>query len=228
MFEEISHSNKLQLLGKLQASFVHEIRNPLFALKLNLEYLNLNENLPSDLRESVESGLQALERINKLTDNILEFSKKSNGELKTCSLQKTTIQAIELVRGFASKISCEIEKVLNADILKLNIPNDKLLQVFLNLLTNAIEASRMNSKIIVKTYSQEKDIFWEVQDFGSGILDEDRENIFNDFFTKKSSGTGLGLGICKKILNEINAELNFDSEAGKGSRFFIKFSNYAE
>ncbi len=227
MFEDISHNNKLQLLGKLQASFVHEIRNPLFALKLSLEYLNLNENLPADLRESVESGLEALERINKLTDSILEFSKKSNGQTKTCSLQKTTIRAIDLVHGFASKSNCKIEKTFSADISTLEITNDKLLQVFLNLLTNAIEASHTNSKIIVSIYSIENDVYWQVKDFGSGILEEDRENIFNDFYTKKANGTGLGLGICKKILSEINAELDFETDVGNGSRFFIKFSNYA-
>jgi signal transduction histidine kinase len=76
MLEDNSQNNKLQLLGKLNASFVHEIRNPLFALKLNLDYLKLNEDISIDIRESISACTEAVERIQFLVESILDFSRK--------------------------------------------------------------------------------------------------------------------------------------------------------
>jgi signal transduction histidine kinase len=65
---------------------------------------------------------------------------------------------------------------------------------------------------------------WEVVDTGVGISDEDKKRIFDDFFTNKEKGTGLGLSVCRMILQEYHADLNFESKVGEGSRFFIKFN----
>ena len=228
MYEDNSQSNKLQLLGKLNASFVHEIRNPLFALKLNLDYLNMVENLPKDVKDSVDSCLEAVDRIHYLVENILNFSRKPKEKFQYCSLNDITREAIELVSGYAGKIKCDIVKEMDDNIHQIYFNKNKLLQVFLNLIINAIEASPENKPIVVRTFEKNKNLFWEVEDFGSGIKDEDKEKIFSDFFTQKKNGTGLGLGICKEILSEINACVDFDTKLGKGTKFFIKFNLQAE
>ena len=228
MYEDNSLSNKLQLLGKLNASFVHEIRNPLFALKLNLDYLNMAENLPKDVKDSVDACIEAVDRIQYLVENILNFSRKPKDQFHFCSLNEITNEAIELVSGYAGKINCDIIKEMDENIRQIYFNKNKLLQVFLNLLINAIEASPENQPVVIRTFEKDNDIFWEVEDFGSGIKDEDKEKIFSDFFTQKKDGTGLGLSICKQILSEINANVNFKTELGKGTKFFIRFSQHSE
>ena len=64
---------------------------------------------------------------------------------------------------------------------------------------------------------------WEVEDNGVGISDEDKKSIFTDFFTKKIKGTGLGLSICKSLAKELNAEITFESQVGKGTKFMLQF-----
>ncbi len=224
MFEKNSQNNKLELLGKLNASFVHEIRNPLFALKLNLDFIKSYENLPPEVHESFTSCIEAVERIDILVSDILEFSRKTNSEPGYCSVNDVTMQAMHLLTGYAHKNFCEIIKEFDDNIPLIQFDKNKLLQVIINLMTNAIEASNQSKKVIVRTYLKDSRLIWEVQDFGSGISQEDKDLIFEEFFTQKKNGTGLGLSICKKILNEHKANLDFETTYGTGSRFFIMFN----
>ena len=223
MSEDKSQNNKLQLLGKLNASFVHEIRNPLFALKLNLDYIKSLESIPPEIQDSFDSCVEAVERIEILVDNILDFSRKNNSKPGHCSINEVSQQAIHLIDGYAHKTYCQVKQEFNKEIPEIVFDKNKLLQVMLNLISNAIEASGESKQVVIKTYQENSHLIWEVEDFGSGIKDEDKERIFHDFFTSKKTGTGLGLSICKKILSESDAELDFESEAGKGTKFFIKF-----
>jgi signal transduction histidine kinase len=110
-----------------------------------------------------------------------------------------------------------------------NIPNirickDKLLQVFLNLIYNAIEAKNKEKVIVVKTYLKDNNsLIWEILDSGVGIEESAREKIFSEFYTSKEKGTGLGLNVCKSILDEYNAKIDFESEVNVGTKFFIIF-----
>ncbi len=225
MLEDKSQNNKLQLLGKLNTSFVHEIRNPLFALKLNLDYLKLQDDIPDDIKDSVKACTEAVERIQFLIDSILDFSRKPKIKTEQCLLNDVTLQAAGLVDKYASKKNCSLVKELDDSIQYVKIDKNKLLQVLLNLMTNAIEASNENKDINIRTYKKQNHIYWEIEDKGLGIGDEEKKYIFQEFFTSKNNGTGLGLNICKEILNEFRADINFESEINKGSRFFIKFNS---
>jgi signal transduction histidine kinase len=125
-----------------------------------------------------------------------------------------------------------IETELQPNLPYIYFQKDKLLQVFLNLLTNAIEAENTKNTIFVRTYMDDSDsentIYWEIEDNGIGIKEENRNRIFEDFYTSKKQGTGLGLSVCKKILNEYNAKLDFTSKYRQGSKFFIKFKTNNE
>lgn len=223
MDAEITQKNKLYLLGKLNASFVHEIRNPLFAIKLNLDYLKLENSLPKDSIEAVNACLEATNRISYLIENFLEFSRKSNSNGAACSINDLTNQSVELVRGYANKINLEVLKELDKSNPLVVFDKNKLLQVFLNLITNAVESGSKNNMIVVKTCKQHDRVLWEVEDFGKGIKEADKAKIFSEFFTSKSSGTGLGLNICKKIIDDHNAKIDFTSQEGMGTKFTITF-----
>ena len=218
-------SNKMEMLGKLTASLTHELRNPLSAIKLNLDYLKmLEKELPAHINETVNSTVEALERIQYLIENILDFSRQSINDCIPCSLNKVSDQAVDIIKGTLIKENIAINVILDKKLPLILCDKNKLLQVFLNLITNAIEACEESGVILIKSYKDDDDnIFWSISDNGVGISSEDQQKIFHDFFTKKSSGTGLGLSVCKRLLKDMDATLSFESEAGKGSTFFIQF-----
>jgi signal transduction histidine kinase len=222
-------NNKLQLLGKLSASLVHEIRNPLFALKLNLDYLStMRSQVSDDAAESIQSCSEATDRMMFLIQNFSDFSKKHNLETELCSINDVTQIAVNIMQSNACRINMYIETELEPNLPSIYFQKDKLLQVFLNLITNAIEAENTRNTIFVRSYMDDSDdnkyIYWEVEDNGVGIKDEHKEKIFEDFYTSKKQGTGLGLSVCKKLLNEFDADIDFRSTYGQGSKFFIKFN----
>jgi signal transduction histidine kinase len=224
-------SNKLELLGKLAATLSHEIRNPLSVLKLNLHFLKIySENVDKESYDIILACEVALERITKLMENILEFSRRPMDELEVTSINEIVEQAMVILNPVATKNSVSFDKQLGESIMTLCVNKNKILQVILNLLTNAIEASNNGGSIIVKTTKSEKNgsaiIRLMIEDFGVGIKDTEKGNVFKEFYTNKKTGTGIGLSVCKKLLEEHNADIYFDSQYGKGTRFFVDFPEF--
>lgn len=218
-------NNKLVILGKLAASLAHEIRNPLSAIKLNLSLLEMSvEKYDPDTKESVLSAMEAVERIQYLIESTLEFSRKNVKDTDLYSLNTIVEQSLEIITSAARRKSIQIVPELSNNLPMVNISKNKTTQVILNLLTNAIEASPRNSQIFLRTYKSGKEkIIMEVADLGCGIKDEDKVKIFTDFYTNKKNGTGLGLSVCKMLLEEQNAEIDFNSKEGEGTTFTVKF-----
>ena len=227
MADDNIQDNKLQILGKLTASLIHEIRNPLSAIKLNLDYLKMIENeLPAEAIESVDYCKDALLRIQYLVDNVLSFSRKNLNGFKLCSVNEITESAVSIMKYDAERRNVQIKTELDESIPEANFDKGRLLQVFLNLITNSIESCLNGGNIIIKTYRDTNEQFaWEINDTGMGISDENKDKIFTDFYTNKEKGTGLGLSVCKMILKEYNADISFESTVGKGTKFFIKFNS---
>ena len=226
--EPYIQNNKLELLGKLAATLSHEIRNPLSVLQLNLHYLKTyNENLNQENIELINTCEVALERITNLVENILEFSRRPIDDLEVISLNEIIEQSLIILNPITSRQSVNFIKVYEEEMTPLHLNRNKILQVILNLLTNAVEASTRGSKIVVKTKRIEQNgdccVMCEIQDFGIGISEPDKDKVFQEFFTKKKQGTGLGLSVCKKILEEFKAEIFFESKLGSGTTFFLKF-----
>ena len=229
MFSEITQKNKLEILGKLSANLSHELRNPLSAIKLNLDYMKMSsEELSEDLIESLNSCIIGVNRIEYLIENILSFSRKSRNNNMLVSINEVSETAVNLTSAKASKERIVIKSEYLETLPKIEFSESNLLQVFLNLLTNAIEAcSDRNGEITIKSYFKEPisdgKIIWEITDNGVGINDENKEKIFSEFFTNKATGTGIGLSVCHAILEEKGAVLKFESELGKGTSFYIIF-----
>ncbi|MDP3684157.1 MAG: HAMP domain-containing sensor histidine kinase [Ignavibacteria bacterium] len=231
MSENLIFENRLHILGKITATLLHEIRNPLSVVKLSMDYLNMHrDELSEDLIGTIENSSQALFRIQALVDNLLFFSRPNTREEKLCSINQISDYAFDIVEVDASRKNIAMFREYSGK----NIPfvkcdANKLLQIFLNILTNAVDACNNGDKIIIRVYSDPaNNITWEVEDTGIGISEEDQKAIFSDFFTKKVKGTGLGLSICKSLATELNAEINFESQLGKGTKFTLLFnSNFA-
>jgi signal transduction histidine kinase len=227
--EDYIQANKLLLLGKLTANLVHEIRNPLSAIKLNLDYMKLaQDDLPSDIKEILSESLDAFEQVNFLIEDVLDFTRKPSAKIHQVGIESITERCLKIISISAKNKNIAIEKDFEENIPILNVNKNKMMQIILNFLNNAIEASSEKSRIIIrafrKVYEENYCIIWEVQDFGTGIKPEDKQKILDGFYTTKSSGNGIGLGVCRRLANELNAEIYFNSEFGIGTTFSIKFT----
>lgn len=231
MSENLIFENRLHILGKITATLLHEIRNPLSVVKLSLDYLNMHrDELSDDLIGTIENSSQALFRIQSLVDNLLFFSRPKTKDEKLCSLAQISDYAFDIVEVEASRKNILMKREYASNVPNIKCDANKLLQIYLNLMTNAVDACNEKDKITVRVFADKADnSCWEVEDTGFGISDEDKQVIFNDFFTKKLKGTGLGLSICKSLAKDLNAEISFESHLGKGTKFSLLFKpNSAE
>ena len=227
--EDFVQANKLILLGKLTASLVHEIRTPLSAIKLNLDYMNMAKDaLPADIQEIVGESLDAFEQVNFLIEDILDFTRKPSAKTHEVDVEQVTDRCLKIISVSARMKGVTIEKHIVPELPKLSVNKNKMMQVFLNLINNAIEASQEKNKVIVRAFDEVEDrkqkLIWQVQDFGCGIKEDDKKKILSEFFTTKSKGHGIGLGVCKMLTEEMNSELIFDSTFGEGTTFSMKFT----
>ena len=222
-------NNKLHLIGKLTASLIHEIRNPLSVIKLNLDLIKMEEDLSNDVLESANDSLEATNRIEYMVDSLLSFARVVSHGKEHLSLNKITLDSIELLVVKATKYGVRVTTEFTETLTQIYADKNKLLQVFLNLVTNAIESCDENNggEIIIKTFASEengdKKIIWTVTDNGIGIAQDEQVKIFDDFYTSKENGTGLGLSVCKMLTNEQEAKIDFESEFGVGTTFQITF-----
>ncbi len=227
--KDFVQENKLILLGKLTAGLVHEIRNPLSAIKLNLDYMKMaQDDLPSDIKEIVTDTLDAFEQVNFLIEDVLDFTRKPTEKSHQVCVSALTDKCLKIISTTARSKRVTIKKEFEEGLPLLNVNKNKLMQIFLNLINNAIEASEEKGNIIIRSSKRNMDnttyVVWETQDFGAGIKAEDKEKILSGFFTTKSNGHGIGLGVCKKLSEEIKAEMIFESEYGKGTTFSVQFA----
>lgn len=219
-------NNKLQILGKLAATLSHEIRNPLSVLKLNLDFINLSrDSFPEDINGSIDDCISSINRIQYLIENVLEFSRRHLQDDEEVGLNSIISQSVEILKPMADKNANRIITALDGSADKFLVPKNKLTQVVVNLITNAIEASKRGDPITLHTalLNHQNVVSLSVTDFGVGISAEQAPNIFTDFYTSKKGGTGLGLSVCKSILTQYRATISFTSNEGEGTTFTILF-----
>ncbi|MGE5313133.1 MAG: ATP-binding protein [Acidobacteriota bacterium] len=224
--EQLLQADKLSLLGRLSAGIAHEIRNPLAAISMNLQYLQ--SVLPKDnedVREAIEATLQGAVRIDHIIENTLNFARPTKPVKKYENVNGVIQRAIELCRTIFTKKNIRVIPHLAAELPQLLLDNGQIQQVMINLLTNAADAVNDAGSIEVTTrLEQEKEkpyVVIEVKDDGIGIKKEDMEKIFSPFFTKKAHGTGLGLSMSQQIIQSHNGDIRVTSAVNCGTTFTI-------
>lgn len=219
------HENKLQILGKLAASLTHEIKNPLSVIKLNLEFLKMNvEKFDQETIECIDSSLEAADMIDKLIYSTLEFSRRSKDEYNYYCINEIIQKSLQITKGNANKKNINFQLNLADKLSKIKVSESKILQVLINIISNSIEASNRNSKISINSFENNGKVNVEIIDEGLGISEEKKNIIFDDFYTSKDNGTGLGLSVCKTILEEHNADFELKNNSVKGTIFTIQFN----
>jgi signal transduction histidine kinase len=222
----IRRADRLASLGTLTAGLAHEIRNPLVAIK------TLTQLLPERLEDDefrdqfLKIAAGEVDRISSLVEELLEFARPSDPKLEFEDINTILDGMILLVSTETKKKQVNILRNYASDLPPVQIDREQIKQVFLNILLNAVQATSASGKITVKTRSfikpgGEPYIQIECTDTGCGIPPEHIEEIFNPFFTTKSTGSGLGLSISHQIVQDHRGYIDVESQVEKGSSFFI-------
>ncbi|MFQ5544626.1 MAG: ATP-binding protein [Acidiferrobacterales bacterium] len=221
---ELVHSERLASIGRLAAGVAHEIGNPVTGIACLAQNLRAEDR--SDLvRTSVDQILQQTKRIGNIVDSLMSFSRSGTPRenKERMNLHDTVLEAIRLVR--LSRSGREVE-CLNACPSDLELQGDrqKFLQVFVNLLTNACDASQPGDRVEVRGLRENGRVQIEVRDKGQGIPKELRERVFEPFFTTKrpGEGTGLGLPMVYRIIDDYGGSVEIDSVVGRGTRAIVR------
>lgn len=219
--DQMLRAEKLRLIGELAAGLAHEIRNPLTTIKGFLQVSKENEY---NIEPYFPLLMEEITRISELTGEFLQFSKPNIGNFRPRLLQECIQRVIQLMESEALLLGHEIRYQAASEPLVILMDRDKIVQLLLNLIKNALEAMKQPGIVTVTLVHDAENgkALLTLADTGPGIPKQHQGEIFNPFFTTKSYGTGLGLSICHKIVQDHDGSITFTS-SDEGTCFTLTF-----
>lgn len=214
--ELLQQSDKLSVIGELAAGIAHEIRNPLTSLMGFIQLLSVNPNVE---KAYCEIMLSEIERINMIVNELLLLSKPQKMNLEKVYIIRLLETVVTLLAAQSILHNVQIMTHFKAELNVLVIQGEKnkIKQVFINILKNAIEAMPKGGKVLVLVECKKSHVLVSVIDQGCGIPKDKLSKIGQAFFTTKEKGTGLGLMISYSIIESHRGFMRIKSEEGKGT-----------
>lgn len=231
--DELMHSQRLASIGRLAAGVAHEIGNPITGIACLAQNLRYDTDNP----ESLETGKEILvqtERVSKIVQTLVNFAhagaNDSHHELTPVHIKSCVDEAIHLLHLNKEAKTISYENHCPGTVYVLG-DTQRLLQVFVNLLSNARDASPEYSTVSIDSKVLNERVFISVSDTGSGISKEHQDQIFDPFFTTKEAGdgTGLGLSLVYSIVDDLDGNISVESPINGtdfGSRFTIRLAQH--
>ncbi|HOP18176.1 MAG TPA: HAMP domain-containing sensor histidine kinase, partial [Gammaproteobacteria bacterium] len=220
---ELAHNDRLASVGRLAAGVAHEIGNPVTGIASLAQNLRHEED-PEVMRQSIEDIIEQTRRISDILGTLKSFSRGSRHlqQRETFALHEAIDQAVHLLElthkhdGIRFEASCPPDIILTGN-------RQQLSQVLVNLMGNAADASKPGDRVDLLARCSADEAVIEVMDQGQGIPDDLKETVFEPFYTTKPTGqgTGLGLSLAYKIIEDHNGTLTIDSQAGFGTRVIV-------
>jgi len=224
--------SKMISLGRVAAGIAHEIRNPLTGIN---SYLYTLEDLLDQeifapesmqmMRKIVEQLQDASNKIESVIKRVLDFSRPGAPSMALINLNQSLEEAINLSAVSLRKKGIKIEKSLDQNLPQCYGDAHLIVQVILNLIDNAIKAIEKqdaSKMIVLRTYANNRTIYIQISDSGPGVALGIRDKIFDPFFTTETGGSGIGLAISQRIVNDHNGSIRVDSNEWGGAKFTIE------
>jgi signal transduction histidine kinase len=242
--QQLIQAEKMQAVGMLASGVAHEVKNPLGIIIQGVNYLE--KILPvgqEDIFKALTMIKQSITRADNIVESLLDFSRLTNLNLQPLDINSILEDSLVLVKQNLQSKQIEVVKELKQEIPKVLIDKNRMEQVFINILLNAIQAIPASGTIFIRSYdmvleevkngahgigenrfkAKEKVVIVEIEDTGVGISEENIKKIFDPFFTTKKIGEGLGLGlsICRNIIDIHGGVIEIKSQVGKGTTVIV-------
>ena len=216
-------------LEKLSASIAHEIRNPITAAKSLVQQMGEDAG-DVDQEEYARVAVAELERVERSISHLLRFAREEDTRVGEVEMEEVLESALETFRDRAARSGIEIVRQFDAAG-RMRGDVEQLRRVVINLVTNAIDAledggvDRPEVRVSMGENLAGTDVWVRIADNARGIDDETRERIFDPFYTSRENGTGLGLALCRKIVDAHGGTIELESAPGEGTEFVLTFPN---
>ena len=221
---QLQVSERLAALGRITAGVAHEVKNPLNSMRLWLE--NLKESLPAEPDSGSQQAVQVLDkeidRLDAVVKRFLDFTRPMDVRLEATQLADVLKEVIEIAKPQLQKSKILIAQLLPVDVPEVYVDRALLKQAVLNLVLNAVEAMPSGGQLRLMLSRRGEMAEITVGDTGKGIPMENRQKIFQLFFTTRPGGSGIGLASTFRIVQLHNGSIDFTTEVGRGTTFRIE------
>jgi signal transduction histidine kinase len=218
----VVQQEKQAAFGLLAAGIAHEVGNPLAGISSVIQLLN-RRNVDDYTRERFQMVDDQLRRIQRTLRELIDFSRPATLDRGPCDLQEVLEAALNIAKYYKRRKNKQIVTKYAEGLPQIHAVRDQLVQVFLNLILNAMDATDEGGTIEIETAATTTGLRVAIRDNGHGIQDADRERLFQPYFTTKETGTGLGLFVCKLILERSEGRIELTETSPQGTTFSVVF-----
>ena len=219
--KELQRSERMAALGKMAAGVAHELRNPLSSIKGLALLLKSKIKDETGGKETADILVGEVERLDRSIGELLDYAKPARLNRKSLKINTVVEKTVQLIAMDIKSQRISLKLDLADDLPGVSGDEDKLVQLFLNLLLNGLQAMESDGLLSVKSFLNDDYIAVVIADSGNGIAPENLPRIFDPYFTTRNDGTGLGLAMSAKIVDEHEGKIIVTSEQGKGSRVMV-------
>lgn len=216
--KELEKERFLAGLGQVSSAIAHDLKNPIITVEGFARRLQKGKGDPS---AAIEAIIDSAEVMKNIVTDVLDFAKPIKLQVKEDDAVHIVKKTCELCSGKAEQRGVALSVDVPDIPMTVDFDGPRMQRALLNLISNAIEASGRGQEVTVSTRLREDSLLITISDHGAGIDRETRESLFVPFFTKKSTGTGLGMPTAKKIIEGHDGEIHVESQPGKGTQIII-------
>jgi two-component system, NtrC family, sensor kinase len=228
--EALRRAEQLAAVGRISAQIVHEVRNPLSSIGLNVELLQEavgratfpTEEESRESRELLAAVTREVDRLTEVTEQYLRMARPPSPQLEPTGVEEVLASVLDFSREELQRAGVEVVREFAEGLPQALADEGQLRQVCLNLVRNAREAMPKGGRLTVSTRATEAQVEVAIQDTGPGIPESVQARLFEPFFSTKEGGTGLGLAVSQQILKAHGGSLSCHSEPGRGTTFVLK------
>ena len=222
--ESVRISEQMSAMGQLIAGVAHEVRNPLFGISAALDAFEQEFRDRADFQEYLERIRADADRLHRLMNELLEYGRPAALQQTTQSFAAVLELSVRTCMPVARQKDVEVDVRMDA-VPQVRIDRDRVVQVFKNVIENAIAFTPAHSKIVVDAHedAEAKQVVATISDGGPGFREADLPHVFDPFFTRRRGGTGLGLAIARRIVDDHRGSIAVRNGAGGGAMVEIRF-----
>lgn len=216
----IVQQEKQAAFGLLAAGIAHEVGNPLAAISSLVQMMNRRE-LDEYMHARLGMVDEQLRRIQRTLRELIDFSRPASKDVTSCDIHDVIQSALNVAKYYKRRKGRQISTDFAEDVPRVEIIRDQMLQVILNLVLNALDATEEGGTLSITTRCADGRLTIDVTDDGHGIAPADQPRLFEPYFTTKPTGTGLGLFVCRNMVETVGGRIRLAESTGQGTRFTV-------